>query len=104
MTSSPVPGWGDDSRPPWEPGQADPDTADDVHELLAAIPAHQRPAAAALLDLPDDYPVPLPGHSLVEVPAGRLFVMMCSGRLPTDQVWRYLRAHRLVRPGLGGAT
>ena len=87
---------------PWEPGADDLDRADDVHELLAALTVHQRAPAAGLLDLPDDYPVPFPGCSAAEVPAGRLFVMLASGKLPADQVWQYLRAHRLVRPGLPG--
>ena len=75
----------------------DLDRADDAHELLAAVPAHQRAAAAALLDL-GDHPVPLPGHSIVSLPAARVLTLLIDGRLHADQVSQYLRPHRLVRP------
>ena len=78
---------------------ADLDRADDAHELLDGLPPHQRGAAAALLDLPDDTPVPFPGHSIARLPASRMLALLVDGRLPADQTLRYLHAHRLVRPG-----
>ena len=87
------------TTPPWDPDDVDPDRADDERELIAALPAHQRVAAAALLDL-GDYEIPLPGHSASKVPAGRVFVMLASGRLPAAQIEQYLRAYRLLRPGV----
>lgn len=91
------------SAAPWEPDQADPDTADDVHELLDALPEHQRTAAAMLLDLPDDYPIPLAGRPDQHIPAGRLFVAICTEQITPERVWRHLLTLGMTRPGIDGA-
>lgn len=90
---------------PWEPGQDDPDRADDIHELLAALPVGLRTAGAALLELPAEqvigvYRDPPGSHYVDGLAAGAAFVHLVCGRMTPQKVMDLLTEQRLVRPGL----